>query len=77
MEASKFIKEKGIDNDLLERIIKDKDFACIKDKISDILNPKNFIGRAPKQVDEYIAKGAKPLLRRYKDLIGISAEFKV
>ncbi|MBO1225222.1 MAG: adenylosuccinate lyase [Candidatus Scalindua sediminis] len=77
MEASKFIKEKGIDNDLLERIIKDKDFACIKDKISDILNPKNFIGRAPKQVDDYITKGAKPLLRRYKDLIGISVEFKV
>ncbi len=77
MEASKFIKEKGIDNDLLERIIKDKDFACIKDKISDILNPKNFIGRAPKQVDEYITKVAKPLLRRYKDLIGISVEFKV
>ncbi|MEE9259816.1 MAG: adenylosuccinate lyase [Candidatus Scalindua sediminis] len=77
MEASKLIKEKGIDNDLLERIIKDKDFACIKDKISDILNPKNFIGRAPKQVDEYITKGAKPLLRRYKDLIGISVEFKV
>ena len=77
MEASKFIKEKGIDNDLLERIIKDKAFACIKDKISDILNPKNFIGRAPKQVDEYITKVAKPLLRRYKDLIGISVEFKV
>ncbi len=77
MEASKFIKEKGKDNDLLERIIKDKDFACIKDKISDILNPTNFIGRAPKQVDEYIGKVAKPLLRRYKDLIGISAEFKV
>ncbi len=77
MEASKFIKEKGIDNDLLERIIKDKAFACIKDKISDILNPKNFIGRSPKQVDEYIAKVAKPLLRRYKDLIGISVEFKV
>ena len=77
MEASKFIKEKGIDNDLLERIIKDKDFACIKEKISDILNPKNFIGRAPKQVDEYITKGANPLLRRYKDLIGISVEFKV
>ncbi len=77
MEASKYIKEKGIDNDLLERIIKDKDFACIKDKISDILNPKNFIGRAPKQVDEYITKVAKPLLRRYKDLIGISVEFKV
>jgi adenylosuccinate lyase len=77
MEASKFIKEKGIDNDLLERIIKDRDFACIKDKISDILNPKHFIGRAPKQVDEYITKGAKPLLRTYKDLIGISVEFKV
>ncbi|MHC4182882.1 MAG: adenylosuccinate lyase [Planctomycetota bacterium] len=77
MEAAGLIKEKGLDNDLLERIIKDKDFACIKDKMSDILNPMNFIGRAPKQVDEYITKVAKPLLRRYKSLIGISADFKV
>ena len=77
MEAAGLVKEKGLDNDLLERIIKDKDFACIKDKISDILNPRNFIGRAPKQVDEYITKVANPLLRRYKGLIGISADFKV
>ena len=77
MEAAGLVKEKGLDNDLLERIIKDNDFACIKDKISDILNPRNFIGRAPKQVDEYITKVANPLLRRYKSLIGISADFKV
>ena len=77
MESAGLVKEKGLDNDLLERIIKDKDFACIKDKISDILNPMNFIGRAPKQVDEYITKVANPLLRRYKGLIGISADFKV
>jgi adenylosuccinate lyase len=77
MEAAGLIKEKGLDNDLLERIIKDKDFACIKDKMSDILNPRNFIGRAPRQVDEYITKVANPLLRRYKSLIGISADFKV
>jgi len=77
MEAAGLVKGKGLDNDLLERIIKDKDFACIKDKISDILNPRNFIGRAPKQVDEYVTKVAKPLLRRYKGLIGISADFKV
>ena len=77
MEAAGLVKEKGLDNDLLERIIKDNDFACIKDKISDILNPRNFIGRAPKQVDEYVTKVAKPLLRRYKGLIGISADFKV
>jgi adenylosuccinate lyase len=78
MEATRLNKEKGLDNDyLLESIIKDKDFACIKDKISDIINTKNFIGRAPQQVDEYIIKFAKPLLRRYKGLIGISAGFKV
>lgn len=78
MEAARLIKENGFDNNyLLESIIKDKDFACIKDKISDIINAKNFIGRAPQQVDEYITKFARPLLRRYKDLIGISADFKV
>ena len=77
MEAVALIKEKGVDGNLLENITKDKDFACIKDKISKIMNPENFIGRAPKQVDEYIMEVANPLLRKHKSLIGLSAEFKV
>lgn len=77
MESARLVKEEGMDNDLLERIKKDSDFACIKNKLSNIMAPKNFIGRAPKQVDEYIKDVARPLLRKYKNLLGVKAEFKV
>jgi adenylosuccinate lyase len=77
METITLVKEKGADNDFMERINGDKDFASIKDKLVDILNPKNFIGRAPKQVTEYTSEVAKPLLRKYKKLLGVNIEFKV
>jgi adenylosuccinate lyase len=77
METITLIKEKGADNDFMDRIKRDEDFAIIKDKLTGILNPKKFIGRAPKQVNEYITEVAKPLLRKFKKLLGIKIEFKV
>lgn len=77
METTTLVKEKGAENDFMERIKRDEDFAIIKDKFNDILNPKNFIGRAPKQVTEYITEVAKPLLRKFKKLLGAKIEFKV
>jgi len=77
METITRVKEKGAGNDFIERIKRDEDFAKIKDKLADILNPKNFIGRAPKQVTEYITEVAKPLLRKFKKLLGIKIEFRV
>ena len=77
METTTLVKEKGAENDFMERIKRDEDFATIKDKLADILNPKNFIGRAPKQVTEYNAEVAKPLLRKFKKLLGVKIEFKV
>lgn len=77
METITLVKEKGAGNDFMERIKRDEDFAKIKDKLADILNPKNFIGRAPKQVTEHITEVAKPLLRKFKKLLGIKIEFRV
>ncbi|MCP5003790.1 MAG: adenylosuccinate lyase [Planctomycetes bacterium] len=77
MKSATLMKEKGVDNDLIDRIKRDKDFAAIKDKISSIMDPVNFIGRAPEQVDEFITSVVKPLQRRYKRFLGLKAEFKV
>lgn len=77
METITLIKEKGAGNDFLERIKKDDDFARIKDNLTNILNPKNFIGRAPKQVTEYITEVAEPLLGKFKKLLGTKTEFRV
>ena len=50
MEAGAQVKQYGLENDLVARI-KDSDyFACIKDRLNDLLEPSTFIGRAPQQV---------------------------
>jgi adenylosuccinate lyase len=77
METITLVKEEGADNDFIDRVKKDKDFAIIKDRLDDILKPKNFIGRAPKQVTEYITEVARPMLRKFKRLLGVNTEFKV
>lgn len=50
-------------NDLLERIANDKLFAAVKDQLGELVDAKNFIGRAPQQVDEFIAEVVAPAMR--------------
>ncbi|MBC8549717.1 MAG: adenylosuccinate lyase, partial [Candidatus Brocadiales bacterium] len=77
METITLVKEEGADNDFIERVKRDEDFSIIRDRLDDILKPKNFIGRAPKQVTEYVSEVARPLLRKFKKLLGVNTEFKV
>lgn len=65
MEAAKQIKEFGRDNDLIERIKNDPAFSSIKDRIDSIVNPHDFIGRAPEQVEELVATYIEPLLAKH------------
>jgi adenylosuccinate lyase len=71
MEAGKQVKLYGKNNDLIARIKKDEHFACIRDNIDSILNPKNFIGRAPQQTAEYVAS-LRPIFRKYADAENMS-----
>ena len=50
-EAALQVKQHGKDNDLVERIKKDAYFAPIHAKLSELLDPSTFIGRAPQQVN--------------------------
>ena len=62
MAAGKRVKEEGADNDLLSRIAMDPLFAAVHDKLDHLLDPMQFIGRAPEQVDEFIADCIDPIL---------------
>jgi len=77
MEASKQVKMYGKKNDLIERIASDDMFHLSKEELQQILNPANFIGRAPQQVEEFIADYIKPILGANADLLGIQVELKV
>jgi len=77
MEATRVIKEEGGGNDLLERIASDPAFSTIKERLPSLLEPRNFIGRAPQQVEEFLKGVVEPLLRRYKDLIEEPIQIRV
>lgn len=77
MEASKRVKMEGKDNDLIERLMNDSRLKMDKSKIKEVLAPKNFIGFAPIQTEEFVKNEAQPFLDKYSDLIGLKADLKV
>jgi adenylosuccinate lyase len=66
MAAGRRVKEEGLDNDLLVRLKNDPAFACIKEEFDSLLDPKAFVGRAPRQVADYLAEEVYPLLKEYE-----------
>jgi adenylosuccinate lyase len=77
MEAAKRVKELGLDNDLIERIINDEAFAMSEEEIYSIIDAKKFTGRAPMQVEEFIDEYVKPILDSNKELLGVTAQINV
>ena len=77
MEASKKVKEEGKENDLIARIMNDTSMKMDKSKLREVLDPKNFIGFAPIQTEEFIENEVNPILQKYADLIGLKADLKV
>ncbi|WDF45210.1 adenylosuccinate lyase [Chryseobacterium sp. KACC 21268] len=77
MEASKKVKEEGKENDLIERILNDETLKLDKSKLKEVLDPKNFIGFAPIQTEEFIANEVQPILDANSELIGLESDLKV
>lgn len=69
MAAGAVVKGEGKPNDLMERIAKDSMFTAVHDKLDQLIDPILFVGRAPEQVDEFIAEEIVPILEANKDLI--------
>jgi adenylosuccinate lyase len=77
IEAAKRVKEDGLDNDLLDRICADPTFGLNRDELEGLLDPANFTGRAPQQVEEYIDEVISPILKANRDILVETAELKV
>lgn len=77
MEAGKQVKMEGKPNDLIERILADDNFKMTEEELTSILSPENFVGRAPEQVEEFIADRVAPILASNMDVLGKSAELNV
>ena len=77
MAAGGVVKVEGKPNDLPERIASDEAFGLTLEEIRAEMEPSNFIGRAPSQVTELLENDVRPILEKYKDLLGLEVEIKV
>jgi adenylosuccinate lyase len=77
MAAGAVVKVEGKENDLVDRIAADASFGLTKEEILSHMKPENFVGRAPKQVEEFVRNEVKPIIERYKEDLGISVEINV
>ena len=60
--AARALKDGASHNDLLDRIAADTAFGIDRDELERAMDPKRFVGRAPEQVDEFLAEVVEPLL---------------
>lgn len=77
MEAGKNVKEKGLDNNLLELIAADPAFGLSLDELKKTMDPARYVGRAPRQVEEFLAEVIAPILDSNKAELGLKAEILV
>lgn len=68
MEEIKSIKLEGNENKLIDRIISDKRLNLTKEEISDIIDPKKYIGFSVEQVEDYI-KDVDLIIEKNKEYI--------
>lgn len=73
MEAGAVVKGEGKPNDLMERIATDDTFKAVHAKLDQLMDPSQFVGRSPEQVDEFIADEIDPVLEQHKELLNIES----
>jgi len=61
--AAAQVKQHGKENDLIERLKGDSDFAGID--FNDVLKAEKYIGRAPEQVADFLRDVVKPIKRKF------------
>ncbi len=77
MEAGRNVKEKGLDNNLLELIAEDAAFNLTLDELKETMDPAKYVGRAPVQVEAYLKKVIRPLLEKNQEVLGMKAQIHV
>lgn len=77
MEAGRNVKEKGLDNNLLELIAADPAFNMSLEDLQKTMDPAKYTGRAKEQVSAFLTKVVNPVLEAHKDVLGMKAEINV
>ncbi|QDV78677.1 adenylosuccinate lyase [Botrimarina mediterranea] len=73
--AGAVVKQQGGANDLLDRLRKDDAFKAVD--LGSIADPSQLVGRAPQQVDEFLAEVVASIRERYADRAAEGEELRV
>lgn len=77
MEAGRNVKVEGKENNLLELIAADPAFNLTLEDLQKTMDPKKYVGRAPRQVTVFLRDVVQPVLEANKELLGMKAEINV
>ena len=77
MEAGRNVKERGLENNLLELIAADPAFNMSLEDLKKSMDPKKYVGRSKEQVEEFLSEVIQPILEENKELLGVKAEIFV
>jgi adenylosuccinate lyase len=72
LAAAKVVKKDGAANDLFDRLRTDPVFAGVD--LTAVLDTSRYVGRAPEQVDEFLAEVIGPIRTRYADALSGEAQ---
>ena len=76
MEAGRVVKMEGGENDLLDRIAADPAFGVTREELEKHMNPADFVGCAPMQVENFLHEQVQPVLEKYQN-VSASADIRV
>ena len=77
MEAGRNVKERGLDNNLLELIAADPSFNITLEELKKQMDPSKYTGRSKEQVEDFLKEVIRPILEGNKALLGLEAEINV
>ena len=70
--AAREVKEFGKENDLLQRLSGDAAFAKVD--LREVLDPQQYVGRAPEQIETFVAEIIEPIRKKYPAALQQTAE---
>ena len=71
------IENELLKNEMIARVEADPAFGLTREEIEAELSPEDFTGRAPQQVEEFLAEVIRPVLDANKEDLGQHVELNV